>query len=221
MSAAEKLEAQPRERGILFKGFLVKKILAGQKWQTRRICGLDIPADADEVFFWDEPEKRRQWGGCNSMAAAGVYARRNDDEGGYIRYVGPSPYGSPGDRLWVKETFLYIDRDKRLVDYRATTEDGPGRWCPSIFMPRWASRITLELTGVRVERAQDISCADIRAEGFDCPACGPDPTCGCDALRKGFREGWDRINGQRPGGAWKLNPWVWVLEWKPLKGVQP
>jgi hypothetical protein len=126
------------------------------------------------------------------------------------------PYGLPGDRLWVRETWGpritngEPDPRQQYVKYRADdVDDSPcdendwheweDRWRPSIHMPRWASRITLEVTGVRIERLQDISEADARAEGV------------VDTLA--FEELWDSINGS---GAWDANPWCWCISFKPL-----
>jgi hypothetical protein len=158
------------------------------------------------------------------------------------------PYGQPGDRLWVRETWQAdppIDdtwastqwhgcpndariadlperfHHPRFVNYRATWLHGDIRWRPSIFMPRWASRITLEITDVRVERLQDISETDAKAEG----ARAADPcdhvrlSCaeiGCGGpqdYRGGYRALWDEING---AGSWDANPWVWAVEFRRL-----
>lgn len=158
------------------------------------------------------------------------------------------PYGTIGDRLWVRETFFDNnpgERDMEQVYYRADgepdfdgesiTRDGPG-WTPSIHMPRWASRLTLEITGVRVERVQDISEADAWAEGYDefdgvcgtCRGSGTHPygyPCRCEAGRQlrsqtaleWYRDLWDSINGKRPGCSWEANPWVWVLEFRRVE----
>lgn len=117
------------------------------------------------------------------------------------------PYGQPGDRLWVRETWRAWGGTVRHVDYRATTEiprpaDG---WKPSIHMRRADSRIMLEIVAVRVERLQDISEADAKAEG-----CQADPYDG-PTYYDHFALLWRSINGQ---GSWTTNPWVWVIEFK-------
>ena len=127
------------------------------------------------------------------------------------------PYGKPGDRLWVRETFGVCDFPggsasfgKRKILYKAdgeTTYD-IGKWKPSIFMPRMYSRITLEITSVRVERLQDISNKDIESEG----ACG----MACVTHRLTFKQLWDSINSKR-GYSWESNPWVWVVEFERIK----
>jgi hypothetical protein len=146
-----------------------------------------------------------------------------------------SAYGQPGDRLWVRETWQgpILDCEEHEVQFR---EDGPeafkkpgfcayratdkldaidadGKelgWRPSIFMPRWVSRITLEITGVRIERLQDISDADAIAEGI--PRGGPENPDGIERLE--YRTLWEQINGP---GSWEANPWVWVIEFKRVK----
>ena len=146
------------------------------------------------------------------------------------------PYGKPGDRLWVRETtiispknwnddpdFNRIDNEccKRIVQYLATDPNTEGaddyglKKTPSIFMPRWASRILLEITGVRVERLQDISKNDAIAEGVD----GENEAAKIGAEwyekpKRAYRKIWEQINGP---GSWDLNPWVWVVEFKILE----
>jgi hypothetical protein len=136
------------------------------------------------------------------------------------------PYGQPGDRLWVRETHSFVpDSDEPAgcsqVLY-AASGDGPyAKWRPSIHMPRWASRILLEITGVRVERLQDISEDDCWAEGIDaCDGLLDDMAIYEMARRmnRQFEEAaptyaalWESING---AGSWGANPWVWVIEFK-------
>lgn len=143
------------------------------------------------------------------------------------------PYGRPGDRLWVREAWAYhvhaaCEPDDSYGPWVYAADHGAeqyridGRWRPSIHMPRVASRIMLEITGVRLERLQDLSNEDAMAEGCDhddpcdhkrqrcsdigCP--GPD-------YRIGYRKLWESINGP---GSWALNPWVWTVEFKRLEG---
>ena len=142
-----------------------------------------------------------------------------------------SPCGEPGDRLWVRETWATTEQsgvhpsDAELV-YRATDpgwESMEGwRWKPSIHMPRWASRITLEGTGVRVERLRDISEADAIAEGITWnqgivqSGYGIDLSTTHVSARGAFRELWESIYGP---GSWNLDPWVWVTSFK-MEGEQ-
>ncbi len=144
------------------------------------------------------------------------------------------PYGVPGDRLWVRETFSEIEAARTPGDeipdymtylYRADfssdvdASQWGGAWKPSIFMPRAASRILLEVTDVRVERLQDITEEDARAEGVE-----PDVDAGYwkgyifpgvyDSAKKSFASLWQSINGL---GSWDQNPWVWVVSFKRIE----
>jgi len=139
------------------------------------------------------------------------------------------PFGKPGDRLWVRETFqgpLFDSDNSKCCVYRADGGEAPEYvdaddnlrqgWKPSIFMPRWASRITLEITGVRVERLQDISASDCYAEGCFRPdqlkSLGSEVTTR-DNARGAYRKLWESING---ADSWDANPWVWVVEFKAI-----
>lgn len=181
-----------KERPILFSAPMVRAILAGTKTQTRR--AVKHPALATLSFVVDCGEG--WWG----------------DEEGAVQVC--CPYGQPGDRLWARETFYYDQEDAELL-YRADGEfdseqvDSGYKWQSSIHMPRWASRITLEITGVRVERLQDISEGDAKAEGVirPRPLVDDDPCTHIDA----FGDLWESINGP---GSWDKNPWVWVVEFR-------
>ena len=205
-----------KERPILFSATMVRAILDGSKTQTRRVA-------KGEVLQWLEREK---------FSPAFVA-----DAGNHL-----CPYGQSGDRLWVRES--WFQRGKWLLQGVPNADADDIYWCgtqeiayaanvkrpghdwrsrPSIHMPRWASRITLEVTGVRVERLQDISEEDARAEGITdggCLNCGnPETDCGClnpqpDA-RDSFVRLWQSINGPK---SWDANPWVWVVEFKRLEG---
>lgn len=224
------------DRPILFSGPMVRALLDGRKTQTRRIVKLDVPADAHEVFFWSGEALRRA--GWANVSEPGLWARRNGRDG-YIQHIGRCPYGVPGDRLWVKETW----RPRRTVfpwdldvTYAAdgavrTIEDGEfgdkdwtmpkaaarGNVSP-LFMPRWASRLTLTITDVRVERLQDISEADAEAEGIREPSIGPIHMVSAEACGQIDRDTapalflwemlWKSINGDE---SWNANPWVWAV----------
>jgi hypothetical protein len=145
------------------------------------------------------------------------------------------PYGQPGDRLWVRETFTDLrgtgiehrpDPEGPLQRYAYAADCPPGsyadearkdygiKWKPSIHMPRAACRILLETTDVRVERLQAISRADIRTEGLQCPAelASDDVSPNYrDWYPAAWRELWESINGP---DSWNANPWVWVVEFK-------
>jgi hypothetical protein len=130
------------------------------------------------------------------------------------------PYGAPGDQLWVRETWWWDEtkEDLSIVQYRASGEmpkymrgDGE-KWRPPIHMPRWASRITLEIVSVRVERVQEITELDAGWEGFPSCSVTSDWT---EKARPWFRTLWDSINAKR-GFGWEKNPFVWVLEFKRI-----
>jgi hypothetical protein len=188
-----------KERPILFSAPMVRAILDGKKWMTRRVVK---PQPARQVYQIDHTE----------YFAPGEYS--DPDVPDYDAEV-RCPYGRPGDRLWVRETWRCADYGRRhqaqgMVHYRADAES-MGAWRPSIFMPRWASRLTLEVTGVRVERIQNISLDDMRAEGVR-----PNNEASLlwrETLTENFRTLWDDINAKR-GYSWQANPWVWVIEFK-------
>lgn len=221
-----------KERPILFSGPMVRAILSGQKTVTRRAVKpqfASAPVDVvDGVPSWDRP------------ATYAGEVMMNTQHGK------PCPYGKPGDRLWMRETWycdhLEVQRGPYLkpsdLDLEEAREDGtliyaadglapyeaeqPG-WKPSIHMPRWASRILLEVTDVRVERLQAITWEEALDEGigdhrFDCDRpVEPDgyPACSCGSIGyvDAFAELWNTINGT---GAWEANPWVWVVEFKRI-----
>lgn len=138
------------------------------------------------------------------------------------------PHGVPGDRLWVRETWQRGE-DFKVTEgtnhpakgrfyYRADEDADPfgftgTPWRPSIFMPRSASRITLDLTGVRVERVQEISEEDAKAEGITAPMYPLGN--GKATYRLAYSHLWDSLNAKR-GFGWEKNPWTWVLEFKPI-----
>lgn len=220
-----------KERPILFSAPMVRAILEGRKKVTRR--ALKLPHG-----FWE-----------------------TSATGELVPIPANCPYGKPGERLWVRETwsdvnlqgapgiayradddirdlmeeesfldergaFNYDDQRTKPYQFACWSEDlisgAEGRWRPSIHMPRWVSRILLEITAVRVERLQDISEEQARAEGITdggCNNCGNHEPCGCDcpspSAIDSFCHLWGEINGPH---AWDANPWVWVIE---FKRVQP
>jgi hypothetical protein len=177
-----------KERPILFSGPMVQAILVGNKTQTRRAIKPQPQAVRDGLYGW----KQVAGGGYevvwNALQMSGSQALSEF-----------CPYGAPGDFLWVRETHVVTAGGNVL--YKADDQDLTN--CrPSIFMPRWASRITLEIIGVRVQRLQEISQMDSRAEGLD--------------SRDSFALLWDRINEKR-GYGWHANPWVWAVEFRVVK----
>ncbi|HGY4928513.1 TPA: hypothetical protein ACNVCI_001248 [Citrobacter braakii] len=216
-----------KERGIIFNGEMVRAILDGRKTQTRRIMA--IQPEHSELGL------RRVIDSKNGRDNGKYFWSQSDARGLKMRSkVLGCPYGEVGDRIWVRETyqgplFDYEHMESYLEDsskfekpefcvYRADGKPAPEfydaddnlhcGWRPSIHMPRWASRITLEITDVRVERLRSMSQADARAEGV-IAASGP--------MEAGlaFRELWDSIYGEE---SWLANPWVWVIEFKRIEG---
>jgi hypothetical protein len=192
------------ERPILFSAPMVRAILEGRKTQTRRVF-------KPERMTWTA-DGRYQTHSMRSgrMVETGSGPFHPND---WLHYC---PYGVPGDRLWVRETWAACGSDVRFRADQRHPDDYPGAnfqpWRSPIHMPRWASRITLEVTGVRVERLQDISEADAMAEGA-APVLVP-PDGGSAPHVEGFRELWESING---AGGWDANPWVWVVEFRRIK----
>ncbi|MBS8185745.1 hypothetical protein JOA47_00405 [Klebsiella pneumoniae] len=203
-----------KERGMIFNGEMVRALLDGRKTQTRRIIK-DCTVGSDQISKFIQIEKK----------FIGCYP---EDVPELIREC--CPYGVPGDRIWVREAFASGLSTKSTLAYRAThkredLEDGfydTIKWTPSIHMPRWASRILLEITGVRVERLNAISEEDARAEGIidgGCLNCGEPEPCGCanpepDAT-DAFAYLWQSIYGQE---SWNANPWVWVISFERVEG---
>ena len=179
------------EKPIIFSTEMVKAILDGRKTQTRRVVkGRWIPL-VEKVL-----EINGKW----------VF----DVLGGELT----TPYGQAGDRLWVRESY-----STHPIHYKADgyeLKDGEGTWHNKMFMPRWASRITLEITGVWVERVQEITDGMARAEGVGWvhQDIGLRPVYFKDYKTK-FIELWDSLNAKR-GYGWETNPWVWVISFKNL-----
>lgn len=212
-----------RERPILFNGAIVRAVLSGAKTQTRRVMK---PQPADDIALATFP----------NPSALGWRSSLRHSHGPTTAHF--CPFGQPGDRLWVREAHaIFPTHGQHRTDGErwgpwgglptTVSEDGkqiayyregfdrcdPGRWRPSIHMPRWACRILLEITAVRVERLQAITEADAIAEGAPARV---DPS----ELRwqhyvphsRGFIELWNST-----GGDWDSNPWVWVLGFKRLE----
>ncbi len=192
-----------KERPILFSGSMVRALLNGSKTQTRRLIKPSPPA-----AFWDHKGYELL---CHPDGSMRFYFR---DTGALAAYAPKvlCPYGAPGDRLWVKETFFHQDdfHGEDCTWYRADHDTFPGMWKPSIFCRRAYSRITLEIVCVRVERLNDISSDDCLGEGISASDAG----LGSDAAwRLASQRLWESINS---AGSWALNPWVWVIEFRKL-----
>ena len=230
--------AVPRERPLLFSAPMIRALLSGAKTQTRRLVDMrHISFIGGRDHDHDDPAL---WGFGDIDGCWHVLDRKAQPWSGaglpHESYAITCPHGSVGERLWVRETWAqvwkteYPPDDVRDCDvqYRADwpndrypghwpddCADDPacGRWKPSIHMPRWASRITLEITGVRVERLQQITDADAIAEGM------PHPTewsldCSSTPPTHHFRRLWDAENGKRC--PWSSNPFLWVIDFRRL-----
>ncbi len=216
-----------KERPVIFNADMVRAVLDGRKTQTRRIMRVQPSADFCPMNMELKTDFNARWytpgmvdkDGYLQPAKKKVFGVASDDEG----YT--CPFGAIGDRLWVRETWARYNIDQYSHDmaYRATIPDDwpkEGRWRPSIHMPRWASRITLEITGVRVERMYDISEVDARAEGVEQLRGGfwrhyqPGWTQHQLSARGSFVTLWKSIYGD---DSWLANPWVWVIEFKRVE----
>lgn len=202
-----------KERPILFSSAMVRAILAGRKTQTRRsvatrrvlqfIGGRGEETDPDKWgWFFDGPDHHGYM----------VLGRGHNERRDHGMVSIPCPHGEPGDRLWVRETWRSSLSDERTIHYAASLSDydrkEKGPWRPSIFMPRWASRITLEITEVRVQRLQEISEDDAWSEGVD------EIKVKIPTARDAFRLLWNDINIAR--APWAFNPWIWAISFRRL-----
>lgn len=210
-----------KEKPILFSTPMVRAILAGRKTVTRRVIKPQPPSIGQYRF--SNPPYKAFWNHLHKKWWLTPLDVDEFDPSPRELYEYACPYGQPGDRLWVRETWRKLDCPQHdegqppgtlclcnQVQYRADG-DSDGKWRPSIFMPRWASRVTLEITGVRIERLQEISEADAIAEGVE--ARGPNHVVGA---RYRFGQLWNPINAKR-GYGWEANPWVWVVEFKRVE----
>lgn len=218
---------------IIFSGPMVRAIFERRKTQTRRVIR---PKPSDDVSMGYYSKTLGAWQWCDGMNNH-IWPPPKNRKGAGVS----CPYGQPGDLLWVRETWGWHQWDdasiqgKRHPVYRADGESPgpmdfgePGFWMPSIHMPRALSRLTLRITDVRVERLQDISEDDARAEGVDndCWIDGEamssvwfnyQRNCwdgGLSGAADSFRTLWDSINANKHGRAWGQNPWVWALSFE-------
>jgi hypothetical protein len=216
-----------KERPILFSAPMVRAILDGTKTQTRRAIKPQPESEHSGEPYWFV-------GGCRAWRIRGCTEPNRSGSHNEIE----CPYGRPGDRLWAREAWRTVaeadaipprDMDEAFrlwFEVEAPHQPGAGKYRPPMFMPRWASRITLEITGMRVERLQDISEADSVAEG--CTKNhngyfwgGPHDVSGLKQMataQKAYRDLWESINGP---GSWDANPWVWAVSFKRLEGATP
>lgn len=191
------------ERPILMSGPMVRATLERRKWQTRRVI---VPQRTDDSGWLYHDRGRKVYAVRAGMTGMAMQA-----------FLEQCPYGEPGACLWVRETWFKNAAGEILyrADYGPESYEGGAKgWKPSIHMPRRASRLTLEITAVRVERLQDISLDDMRAEGVR-----PDREASLlwrESLKANFVTLWDSLNAKR-GYGWEANPWVWAIAYQPLE----
>lgn len=224
-----------KSRPVLFSGAMVRAILAGTKTQTRRLAKWPRAATlhgrtpAPEYSHGDGPDGNEYFHAAYGGGDLG-------EETVALRVA--CPYGEPGDRLWVRESWRPVG-DAPLSEcegpsdimFHATCHEDDRlvfKFRPSIHMPRWASRITLEVTGVRVERLCDISEEDAKAEGVTPFEHDPEGDCWTarprnEMYRSAFEHLWGEINGWdgEPGARapWTTNPWVWVVGFRRVEQI--
>ncbi|MGP1216209.1 MULTISPECIES: morphogenetic protein [Serratia] len=209
-----------KERPVIFNGEMVRAIIDGRKTQTRRAISdrhrhlIDVASQVGECYPLES--------GIDHANSQSYYREH-------------CPFGRVGDRLWVREAYqgplfnfdqmeTYLEDTSKFerpefCEYRADGGKTPEYydaddnlrfgWKPSIHMPRWASRITLEITAVRVERLNDISDGDAISEG-----CSISDMKSCDCVADVFARLWSSIYGAE---SWRANPWVWVIEFRRVE----
>ena len=222
------------ERGMIFNAEMVRALLSGRKTQTRRIMKVQPESNQLGLLLITDSTKHSDIGKYH-------WAESNAT-GNHVRSkLFLCPFGAVGDRIWVREGFFPAPlemqsepprktmwniayRDGMQMEKLAPAEYNPTiynyeRWTPSIHMPRWASRILLEITDVRVERLNAISQADAIAEGA--PPSHPSIDCVSqeygfpDFSRSWFGQTWQHIYGEE---SWNANPWVWVISFERIEG---
>lgn len=216
------------ERPIIFSAPMVRAILDGRKTMTRRVVFTRVKDSGGNEAQRCERESDGWWFYYDHPSG--------DTWRNWCMQFEHCPHGQPGDLLWVRETWrlggMYADgfgadhapdTKREQLCYRADADDGVDKWRSPIHMPRWASRITLEITDVRVERVQEISESDAKAEGLTQVGDGlyhywrvgdwnGQDHAGYSRPTAAFRALWSSINGDKTGCSWQENPWVWVIE---------
>lgn len=194
----------PQERPIIFSAPMVRAILDGRKTQTRRVIKrgwLRCPCGATGDRLW----VRETWQKCCCVRGDGAVVYKAD--GAYIHSL--ADCGGEGDWCGLADKCGHDNSDWQFK----------GPWVSPIHMPRWASRILLEVTEVRVQRVQEISDSDVTAEGID----GPEIDMWRQWLHRDDVHGhafgvlWDTINGNKPGQSWADNPWAWAISFQRIE----
>lgn len=248
-----------KERGMIFNGEMVRAILDGRKTQTRRIMKVQPSEDFTPMNMALETDYKARWytpgvvdkDGYLQPVSKEVFGVSNENEGYSC------PFGAVGDRIWVREAFRVHSRatDVATLVYKASERNSwteqthrvpvavcnkpatPEKWTPSLHMPRWASRILLEITDVRVEQLNAISEEDAQSEGVHTEVWDQTVVARNYAVRdeffqfwsddmphyvemnqlyrSSFRSLWESIYGEE---SWKANSWVWVISFKRVEG---
>ena len=235
-----------KARPILFSGPMVQALLTGRKSQTRRVVKQQPPANVTHVGYLMRSDNHPMTPHWQAHWMAGP---EDIDGAEFVGDFFACPYGEPGDLLYVRETWQQVyDTDGRGKEYSAIQPSGPRvpnleriiyratddrddpagplfPWRPAIHMPRYASRLTLRITGIRIERLQAISEADAIAEGIEHNAAldpvGPckwrvytQPHTGTDRPEYSYETLWESINGT---GSWAANPWCWAIGFEVIQ----
>jgi len=210
-----------KETPIIFSTPMVQAILEGRKTMTRRILKVQPKDNQDwklsTMMSSSSREDKKHEGKLHWVVYNNKFSIKEYDERYFL-----CPFGKVGDQLWVRECFQYKLNDKTMVAYRADVHESAATvisWKPSIFMPKAAARIWLEITNIKVERLNEITEEDALCEGvefddenkfwFDYS----NPLSECYNPIQSFETLWMKINGE---DAWDLNPWVWVIEFKRI-----
>lgn len=212
---SDKGVSRMKEHGIIFQGWGVRAILEGRKTITRRVI-----KPQPEIVDAEPRYRENTWAFWSDK----VPKYRGE-------LIVHCPYGKPGDLLWVRETWAIDQGDQSVIFYRATDDKTCGNpWRPSIHMPRKASRITLRIADGRVERVQEITEEDAKAEGIQAEWIDVDGKTiygsgnrfgfGLDdqayTQREAFAKTWDSIYAKR-GFGWDANPFVWVIAFERIE----
>ena len=219
---------ETKERPILFSGELVRKILSGEKTQTRRVIKPQPGKEWHPYYGLTEIHGHNSDGELDPSIVKGYGFCQPDGSEGHV-----CPYGKPGDALWVRTDHWRADtkgeydriwdagtrilrfHDVDTTDYNdwfGEKPTGNGDWhtLPAFLMPKWACRLRLRVEDVQVECLQEINAEDCKAEGVDPPLLRTNST-----WRNDFRDLWNSINVDR-GYGWDANPWVWCLTFSLL-----
>lgn len=240
MSAAV-TQVEVKDTGMIFQPESVRAIIEGNKTQTRRVIK---PQPHKNVARFVRSLARAGWlEEYDNGDPLGIFTGGKPVTWTQTGKPYRCPYGDAGDHVWVREAWMpknwdsdkeymlagcpdaathpsetYLGSPTRAI-YKASYNDAigdPGKWRNSMYMPRWASRITLEITNVRVERLQEISGRDVLAEGIDNGSSNPAMGVRWENMqRMAFEEQWNNLNAKR-GYSWESNPWCWCISFRKL-----